>query len=71
MSAQKWWEIKGARSASAEQAQQEPPLFLYLVWADYGRLAKRNRRGAGTTQLRMSGSDLRERAKRSVQFSGK
>ena len=42
MSAQKWWEMKGAseRYAQLVQAQQEPPLFLYLVWADYGRLAK-------------------------------
>ena len=41
MSAQKWWEMKGAseRYAQLLQAQQEPPLFLYLVWADYGRLA--------------------------------
>ena len=41
MSAQKWWEMKGANERYAQllQAQQEPPLFLYLVWADYGRLA--------------------------------
>jgi hypothetical protein len=41
MSAQQWWEMKGARERYAHllQAQQEPPLFLYLVWADYGRLA--------------------------------
>lgn len=41
MSAQQWWEMKGAgeRYAQLLQAQQEPPLFLYLVWADYGRLA--------------------------------
>jgi len=41
MSAQKWWEMEGARERYTQllQAQQEPPLFLYLVWADYGRLA--------------------------------
>ena len=41
MSAQKWWEMKGAeeRYAHLLQTGQEPPLFLYLVWADYGRLA--------------------------------
>ena len=41
MSAQKWWEMEGARVRYTQmlQAQQEPPLFLYLVWADYGRLA--------------------------------
>lgn len=41
MSAQKWWEMKGAKQRCAEllQAGEEPPLFLYLVWADYGRLA--------------------------------
>ena len=41
MSAQQWWEIKGAKERYAQllQAQQEPPLLLYLVWADYGRLA--------------------------------
>lgn len=41
MSAQKWWEMKDAKARYAQllQAQQEPPLFLYLVWADYGRLA--------------------------------
>ncbi len=22
------------------EAQEQPPLFLYLIWADYGRLAK-------------------------------
>ncbi len=34
-------EMKGAseRYAQLLQAQREPPLFLYLVWADYGRLA--------------------------------
>lgn len=53
MSAQKWWEMKGAEERYAQllQAGQEPPLFLYLVWADYGRLsneiaaARTNRRG--------------------------
>ena len=42
MAAEKWWEMEGARERYAQllQAQQEPPLFLYLVWADYGRLAK-------------------------------
>ena len=41
MSAQKWWGMEGAKERYAQllQAQQEPPLFLYLVWADYGRLA--------------------------------
>jgi hypothetical protein len=41
-SAQKWWETEGAKQRCAEmlQAGQEPPLFLYLVWADYGRLAR-------------------------------
>lgn len=41
-SAQKWWQTEGAKERCAEmlQAGQEPPLFLYLVWADYGRLAR-------------------------------
>jgi len=41
MSAQKWWGMEGAKERYAQllQAQQEPPLFLYLAWADYGRLA--------------------------------
>ena len=41
MSAQKWWEMKGAKERYAQllRTQQEPPLFLHLVWADYGRLA--------------------------------
>jgi hypothetical protein len=41
MAAEKWWEMKGAKERYAQllQTQQEPPLFLYLVWADYGRLA--------------------------------
>ena len=40
-SAQQWWEMDGAKERYAQmlQARQEPPLFLYLVWADYGRLA--------------------------------
>jgi hypothetical protein len=40
-SAQKWWEMDGAKERHAQmlQAGQEPPLFLNLVWADYGRLA--------------------------------
>ena len=40
-SAQQWWEMDGAKERYAKmlQARQEPPLFLYLVWADYGRLA--------------------------------
>jgi hypothetical protein len=40
-SAQQWWEMDGAKERCAQmlQARQEPPLFLYLVWADYGRLA--------------------------------
>jgi hypothetical protein len=39
--AQKWWAADGAKERYAEmlQAQQEPPLFLNLVWADYGRMA--------------------------------
>jgi hypothetical protein len=41
MVAEKWWTMEGAteRYAQLLQAGQEPPLFLYLVWADYGRLA--------------------------------
>jgi hypothetical protein len=41
MAAEKWWAMEGAseRYAQLIQAGQEPPLFLYLVWADYGRLA--------------------------------
>ena len=41
VSGQKWWEMEGARERYAQmlQAEQEPPLFLNLVWADYGRLA--------------------------------
>ena len=41
MAAEKWWAMEGAgeRYAQLLQAGQEPPLFLYLVWADYGRLA--------------------------------
>lgn len=41
VSAQRWWEMDGARERYAQmlQAQQEPPLFLNLVWADYSRLA--------------------------------
>ncbi|WOH65392.1 hypothetical protein [Bradyrhizobium sp. BWA-3-5] len=41
LSAQKWWEMEGAKARSAQmlQAGQEPPLLLNLVWADYGRLA--------------------------------
>lgn len=40
-SAQKWWATDGAKERYAEilQARQEPPLFLNLVWADYGRMA--------------------------------
>ncbi|KRR01048.1 hypothetical protein CQ12_27445 [Bradyrhizobium jicamae] len=40
-SAQKWWKMDGAKERHAQmlQAGQEPPLFLNLVWADYGRLA--------------------------------
>jgi hypothetical protein len=39
--AQKWWAADGVKERYAEmlQAQQEPPLFLHLVWADYGRMA--------------------------------
>jgi hypothetical protein len=41
VAAEKWWAMQGAseRYAQLLQAGQEPPLFLYLVWADYGRLA--------------------------------
>jgi len=40
-SAQKWWAADGAKERYAEmmQAGEEPPLFLNLVWADYGRMA--------------------------------
>jgi hypothetical protein len=40
--AQKWWAADGAKERYAEmlQAQQEPPLFLNLVWTDYGRMAE-------------------------------
>jgi hypothetical protein len=31
--------FSGTLNPQLLQAQQEPPLFLYLVWADYGRLA--------------------------------
>jgi len=42
MSAQQWWDMAGAKERYAQmlQAGQEPPLFLNLVWADYGRLAR-------------------------------
>ena len=40
-SAEKWWAADGAKERYAEilQARQEPPLFLNLVWTDYGRMA--------------------------------
>jgi hypothetical protein len=40
-SAQKWWAADGAQARYAEmlQAGEVPPLFLNLVWADYGRMA--------------------------------
>ena len=40
-SAQKWWATDGAKERYAEilQAGEAPPLFLNLVWADYGRMA--------------------------------
>jgi hypothetical protein len=40
-SAQKWWAADGAKERYAEmtQAGEEPPLFLNLVWTDYGRMA--------------------------------
>jgi hypothetical protein len=40
-SAQKWWAADGAKERYAEMlvANQEPPLFLNLVWTDYGRMA--------------------------------
>jgi hypothetical protein len=39
--AQKWWSTDGAKERYAEMlgAQQDPPLFLNLVWANYGRMA--------------------------------
>lgn len=42
MAAEKWWAMEGAgeRYVQLLQSGQEPPLFLYLVWADYGRLAE-------------------------------
>jgi hypothetical protein len=41
ISAQRWWEMDGAKARYAQmlQAAQEPPLFLNLVWADCSRLA--------------------------------
>ena len=41
ITAQKWWEMEGAKERHAQmlQAHNEPPLLLYLVWADYTRLA--------------------------------
>ncbi|NOJ44464.1 hypothetical protein [Bradyrhizobium australiense] len=41
VSAQRWWEMEGAKARCAQMLQtgQEPPLSLNLVWADYGRLA--------------------------------
>lgn len=40
--AQKWWATEGAKERCAQmlEAQEPPPLFLYLIWADYGRLAR-------------------------------
>jgi hypothetical protein len=40
-SAQKWWAADGAKERYAEmtQAGEAPPLFLNLVWTDYGRMA--------------------------------
>jgi hypothetical protein len=40
-SAQKWWAMEGARERYAEMlaTNQEPPLFLNLVWTDYTRMA--------------------------------
>ncbi|WFU15934.1 hypothetical protein [Bradyrhizobium sp. CB3481] len=50
LSAQKWWEMDGATARCAQilQAGQEPPLFLNLVWADYGRLAAEIAAGRGS-----------------------
>jgi hypothetical protein len=41
-SAQKWWALEGAGEGCAQllAAEEAPPLFLYLVWTDYSRLAK-------------------------------
>lgn len=40
-SAQKWWASDGAKERYAEmlQAGEAPPLFLNLVWTNYGRMA--------------------------------
>jgi hypothetical protein len=40
-SAQKWWAADDAKQRCAEmlQAGEAPPLFLNLVWAEYGRMA--------------------------------
>ncbi|MBI5323100.1 hypothetical protein [Bradyrhizobium sp.] len=40
-SAQKWWTADGARERYAEMQKvgEAPPVFLNLVWADYGRMA--------------------------------
>lgn len=40
--AQQWWESEGAAQRCAQMLaeRQKPPLMLYLVWADYTRLAK-------------------------------
>jgi hypothetical protein len=40
--AQQWWESDGAAQRCAQMLAErhKPPLMLYLVWADYTRLAK-------------------------------
>ncbi len=49
-SAQKWWALDGARERCTQmlEARREPPLFLYLVWADYSRLANEIASARGT-----------------------
>jgi hypothetical protein len=39
--AQKWWAADGAKERYAEmlRAGEAPPLFLNLIWEDYGRMA--------------------------------
>jgi len=40
--AQRWWTTEGAKERCNEMvlARKEPPLLLYLIWADYTRLAR-------------------------------
>ncbi len=50
--AQKWWATDGAKERCARmlEAQEHPPLFLYLIWADYGRLAREIASARGAEQ---------------------